>query len=295
MQTKQDIERLLAGAGTTPKHRLGQNFLIDLNLMRLLVDEAHIHQQDVVLEVGPGTGSMTEALAERAGRVVAVEYDPPLARIVSVQMKPFANVTLFNRDVLENKNAIHAEILDAVQKARAELGGRLLLVSNLPYGAGSAVMANLITGPVVADAMAVTVQKEVAERMAALPDHDAYGTLSILMAATGRAHIFRKLPPSVFWPRPQVESAMVSFVRDPQKVAQIHDMDTFRSIITLFMGHRRKMLKACVKFADGELAKVHGWNEIFTEAFVDPHHRPEQLPAGDYINISNLCWEQIRK
>lgn len=295
MQTKQDIERLLAGAGTTPKHRLGQNFLIDLNLMRLLVDEAHIHQQDVVLEVGPGTGSMTEALAQRAGRVVAVEYDPPLARIVAMQLKSFANVILFNRDVLENKNAIHAEILEAVQKARAELGGRLLLVSNLPYGAGSAVMANLITGPVVADAMVVTVQKEVAERMAALPDHDAYGTLSILMSATGSVHIFRKLPPSVFWPRPQVESAMVSYVRDPQKVAQIHNMDTFREIITLFMGHRRKMLKACVKFSDGGLAHVHGWNEIFTEAFVDPHHRPEQLSAGDYINIANLCWEQIRK
>ncbi|MGH2270907.1 16S rRNA (adenine(1518)-N(6)/adenine(1519)-N(6))-dimethyltransferase RsmA [Anaerohalosphaeraceae bacterium U12dextr] len=295
MQTKQDIERLLAGAGTTPKHRLGQNFLIDLNLMRLLVDEAHIHPQDVVLEVGPGTGSMTEALAERAGRVIAVEYDPPLARIVSAQLKSFANVILFNRDVLENKNTIHGEILDAVQKARAELGGRLLLVSNLPYGAGSAVMANLITGPVVADAMVVTVQKEVAERMAALPDHDAYGTLSILMSATGSVHIFRKLPPSVFWPRPQVDSAMVSFIRDPQKAAQIHDMDTFRDIITLFMGHRRKMLKACVKFAAGGLAKVHGWNELFAEAFVDPHHRPEQLSASDYINIANLCWEQIRK
>ncbi|MBN2513157.1 MAG: ribosomal RNA small subunit methyltransferase A [Sedimentisphaerales bacterium] len=295
MQTKQDIERLLAGAGTTPKHRLGQNFLIDLNLMRLLVDEAHIHQQDVVLEVGPGTGSMTEALAERAGRVIAVEYDPPLARIVAAQLKPFANVILFNRDVLENKNAIYFEILEAVQRARAELGGRLLLVSNLPYGAGSAVMANLITGPVTADAMVVTVQKEVAERMAALPDHDAYGTLSILMSATGHVHIFRKLPPSVFWPRPQVESAMVSYTRDPQKVAQIHDMDTFREIITLFMGHRRKMLKACVKFAAGRLGRVHGWNEIFAEAFVDPHHRPEQLSASDYINIANLCWEQIRK
>jgi len=295
MQTKQDIERLLAGAGTAPKHRLGQNFLIDLNLMRLLVDEAHIHQQDVVLEVGPGTGSMTEALAERAGRVIAVEYDPPLARIVSTQLKSYANVILFNRDVLENKNAIHFEILDAVQKARAELGGRLLLVSNLPYGAGSAVMANLITGPVTADVMVVTVQKEVAERMAALPDHDAYGTLSILMSATGHVHIFRKLPPSVFWPRPQVESAMVSYIRDPQKVTQIHNMDTFREIITLFMGHRRKMLKACVKFAASGLGKVHGWNEIFAEAFVDPHHRPEQLSASDYINIANLCWEQIRK
>lgn len=294
MQTKQDIERLLAGAGTTPNHRLGQNFLIDLNLMRLLIDEAHITPQDVVLEVGSGTGSMTEAIAERAGKLITVEYDNALARIVTAQLKPFANVTLFNMDVLENKNAIHKEILDAITHARNEFGGRFLLVANLPYGAASSVMANLITGPVVADAMVVTVQKEVAERMAALPNHDAYGTLSILMSATGAVHMFRKLPPSVFWPRPQVDSAMVSYVRDPQKIAQIHNMELFQDLITLFMGHRRKMLKACVKFASGHLGEIHGWTEIFAEACVDPHRRPEELSANDYINITNLCWEQIK-
>jgi 16S rRNA (adenine1518-N6/adenine1519-N6)-dimethyltransferase len=295
MQTKQDIERLLAGAGTTPNHRLGQNFLIDLNLMRLLIDQANIHSQDVVLEVGSGTGSMTEAIAERAGKVITVEYDSALAKVVAVQLKQFSNVVLFNMDVLENKNAIHDEILNAITQARAEFPGRFLLVANLPYGCGSAVMANLITGPVAADAMVVTVQKEVAERMAALPSHDAYGTLSILMSATGSVHIFRKLPPTVFWPRPQVDSAMVSYIRDPQKIAQIHNMELFQEMITLFMGHRRKMLKACVKFAGGSLEKIHGWNEIFAEACVNPHHRPEELSASDYINITNLCWEQLRK
>lgn len=295
MQTKQDIERLLAGVGAAPNRRLGQNFLIDLNLLQLLINEAHIRHQDVVFEVGAGTGSMTEELAQRAGRVITVEYDRALAKAAGMQLKKFSNVTLFHMDVLENKNAIHAEILDAVQKAREEFSGRLLLVANLPYNVGSSVMANLITGPVVADAMCVTVQKEVALRMAAVPNSDDYGTLSILMAATGAAHIFRKLPPSVFWPRPQVDSAMVNFTRDPQKVSQIHDMEIFREVITLFMCHRRKMLKACVKFAVGELAKVHGWAEIFTEAFVEPHHRPEELSAADYINIANLCRQQIQK
>jgi 16S rRNA (adenine1518-N6/adenine1519-N6)-dimethyltransferase len=295
MQTKQEIERLLAGVGAAPNRRLGQNFLIDLNLLQVLVNEAHIRPQDVVLEVGTGTGSMTEELARYAGRVITVEYDKALARASGAQLKKFPNVTLFSRDVLENKNAIHAEILDAVQKAREELGGRLLLVANLPYNVGSSVMANLITGPVTADAMYVTVQREVADRMAAAPNSDDYGTLSILMSAAGAVHIFRKLPPSVFWPRPQVDSAMVSFVRDPQKMAQIHDISIFREVIMLFMSHRRKMLKACVKFADGQLAHVHGWAEIFTEAFVEPHHRPEELSAADYINIANLCRQQILK
>jgi 16S rRNA (adenine1518-N6/adenine1519-N6)-dimethyltransferase len=293
MQTKQDIERLLAGVGAAPNRRLGQNFLIDLNLMRLLLDEAHIHHQDTVLEVGAGTGSMTEELAQRAGQVITVEYDNALARAATAQLKKCTNVTLFNMDVLENKNAIHAEILDACVKSRDKLGGRLLLVANLPYNVGSSVMANLITGPVTADTMTVTVQKEVAQRMIAAPNSDDYGSLGILMGATGSAHIFRKLPPTVFWPRPQVDSSMVSFTRNPEKVAQIHDMKIFHQIIALFMNHRRKMLKACVKFADGDLTHVHGWTEIFAEAFVEPHHRPEELSAADYINIANLCRQQI--
>ena len=294
MQTKQDIQKLLAGAGTTPNHRLGQNFLIDLNLMRFLIDAAHLSDQDVVLEVGTGTGSFTEGIAEHCGRIITVEYDDALYAIAKRQFEPFQNVVQFNRDVLENKNAIHPEILEAIGQAREAFSGRLLLVANLPYNVGSCVMANLITGPVTADAMYVTVQKEVADRMAALPNHDAYGTLSILMAATGKVHLLRKLPPSVFWPRPQVDSAMVSYEHDPAKVAEIHDMQTFREVIALFMGHRRKMLKACVKFPQGNLEKVRHWNELFEEAFVDPHKRPEEITPKQYINLANLCYEQIR-
>ncbi|MCI0498679.1 MAG: 16S rRNA (adenine(1518)-N(6)/adenine(1519)-N(6))-dimethyltransferase RsmA [Planctomycetales bacterium] len=292
MQTKQDIERLLAGAGASPNRRLGQNFLIDLNLMRLLVKAASLHEQDVVLEVGTGTGSFTQSLAEECGRVITVECDVALAKIARSQLQRFSNVVLFNMDVLENKNAIHREVLDALRSARDELGGRLLLVANLPYNVGSSVMANLISGPVAAQGMYVTVQKEVAERMAAEPNHEMYGTLSILMAAAGQVHILRKLPPAVFWPRPQVDSAMVSFERDEAKIAQIHDMKMFQEVIGLFMGHRRKMLKACVKFAPAALEHIRHWPEVFEEAFIDPHCRPEELTADQYISIANLCFEQ---
>ena len=294
MQTKQEIQRLLAGAGTQPKHRLGQNFLIDLNLMRLLVETAHINEQDIVLEVGTGTGSFTQAIAKLCGHVFTVEYDTTLFNIAQSQLEKFDNVTQFNMDVLENKNTIHQEILDAIRDAQDEFGGRFLLVANLPYNVGSSVMANLISGPVTADGMYVTVQKEVADRMAAAPGSADYGTLSILMAATGNVRILRKLPASVFWPRPQVESAMVSFQRDKKKARQIHDMDMFRKVISLFMGHRRKMLKACVKFTEGDLEKVRHWTEVFEEAVVDPHCRPEELTPKQYINIANLCYEQTR-
>ena len=294
MQTKQDIERLLAGAGTQPNRRLGQNFLIDLNLMRLLVQAAHIHEQDVVLEVGTGTGSFSEAIAEACGQLITVEYDTKLFNIARTQLQKFGNVIQFNMDILETKNAIQHEVLAMITKAREQFAGRFLLVANLPYNVGSCVMANLISGPVTADGMYVTVQKEVGDRMAAGPGSDDYGTLSILMSATGTVHILRKLPASVFWPRPQVESAMVVFERDPKKVEQIHDMQTFREVISLFMGHRRKMLKACAKFAEGHLEKVRHWGEVFDEAVVEPHCRAEELTPKQYINIANLCFEQIR-
>ncbi|MCE5185514.1 MAG: 16S rRNA (adenine(1518)-N(6)/adenine(1519)-N(6))-dimethyltransferase RsmA [Planctomycetaceae bacterium] len=294
MQTKQDIEKLLAGAGTMPNRRLGQNFLIDLNLMRLLVETAHIQPQDAVIEIGTGTGSFTEELAQRAGQVITVEYDTALAGIARVQLARFSNVQLFNMDVLENKNAIQREILEAMRQAQDDHGGRLLLVANLPYNVGSAVMANLILGPVTADGMYVTVQKEVAERMTARPGHAEYGTLSILMQATGTVRPLRKLPPSVFWPRPQVDSAMVSYERDESMAAQIHSMQIFKQIINLFMNHRRKMLKACVKFAQDDLVCVRHWPDVFEEACVDPHSRPEELTPRQYINIANLCFEQKR-
>ncbi len=294
MQTKQDIEKLLAGAGTTPNRRLGQNFLIDLNLMRFLIDTAQINEQDVVLEVGTGTGSFTEGIAALCGHVVTVEYDDALYTIAEKQLEKFENITQFNRDVLENKNAIHQDILNAVLQARETYAGRLLLVANLPYNVGSSVMANLISGPVCADAMCVTVQKEVADRMAATPNHDDYGTLSILMAATGHVQILRKLPPSVFWPRPQVDSAMVRYEQNRIKIKEIHDMQTFKEVIQLFMGHRRKMLKACVKFAQNNLEHIRHWNLLFDEAFVDPHKRPEEITPIQYIAIANLCYEQIR-
>ena len=296
MQTKQQIQQLLASAGVSPNHRLGQNFLIDLNLMRLLIDTAHIHHSDIVLEVGCGTGSFTEDLAKSAGRVIAVEYDPVLAGISSRLLAGLPNAVVVNADILESKNRLNSDVIAAIEQARNEFSGRLLLIANLPYSAGSSVMIDLITGGagnVVCDAMYVTVQREVADRMIAPPGGKDYGTLSIIIAATGDAKMIRKLKPTVFWPRPQVDSAMVGYHRLAKKVDQIKDMALLREVIALFMGHRRKMLKACVRFAEGDLAQIHHWSDVFDRAFVEPHHRPEELSPENYVSIANLCRELL--
>jgi len=291
MQNKHQIQQLLASAGVFPNKHFGQHFLIDLNLMRLLLDTANIGGDDIVLEVGCGTGSLTEGLAERAGYCIAVEVDDTLAKIAQEQLAGKENVAVINTDILEHKHTISGAVTKAIKAARKKHSGRLLLVANLPYNVACPVMLNLVEGPTVVDEMYVTVQKQVAERMTARPGSRDYGTLSIFLSATGEVKTERILKPTVFWPQPQVESAMVSFVRKGEKVSRIKSMELFGEVINLFMGHRRKMLKACTKFAGGELSKIDNWPETFKQCSIDPTQRPEKLPPEDYIAIANLCCE----
>jgi len=293
MQTKHQIQQLLASAGVRPNKRLGQNFLIDLNLMRLLIDSANIGNDDIVLEVGCGTGSLTQALAERAGKVIAVEVDETLTKIAARELAKARNVEVINADILESKNTINGTVRGAVELARKNRSGRFLLVSNLPYNVASPLMMNLITGSTVADAMHVTVQKEVAGRMTAKPGSKHSGVLSIHVAATGDVKTERVLKPTVFWPAPQVDSAMISFVRKAEKVSRIQSMELFREVVNLFMGHRRKMVKGCTRFAAGKLAEIDNWSEIFERCSIDPRNRAEQLSPKDFIAISNLCYKYL--
>jgi 16S rRNA (adenine1518-N6/adenine1519-N6)-dimethyltransferase len=306
MQTKHQIEELLSSAGVSPNRRLGQHFLVDLNLMRLLVDSAQLSRDDVVLEVGCGTGSLTQALAEQAGAVVAVEIDRTLAPIAESQVAGRENVQIINADVLSGKGTLNPAVVEALERARTksigQIGsigpiqrgpgaslGRLLLVSNLPYDVASPVMIHLIKGPVIADAMFVTVQKEVAERMTAGPGSKDYGTLSIFLQATGKVEILRLLKPSVFWPPPNVDSALVRFVRDDPKSRQIQDMAILSDVVGLFMGHRRKMLRACIKSVPPHLGEPDLWLRILNQRAVDPTLRPGDLTPAQYVDLANTC------
>jgi len=288
MQTKRQIQQLLASAGVRPNKQLGQHFLIDLNLMRLLVDSAGITADDVVLEVGCGTGSLTEGLAEHAGKVIAVELDRTIAEIAKTRLAQAENVEIINTDALKSKNTISPAVTEALASAHASCSGRTLLVANLPYNIASPLMLNLAAE---LDAMYVTVQKEVADRMTAKPGSPGgdYGTLSILLAATGDLKKIRVLKPSVFWPRPQVDSAMVAYVHDQAKSGRIRDMAIFSEIVRLFMGHRRKTLSACTKLSGGRLPAIDKWPEILDKCSIDPAKRPEQLQPEDYIAIANSC------
>jgi 16S rRNA (adenine1518-N6/adenine1519-N6)-dimethyltransferase len=289
MQTKHQIQQLLSSAGVRPNRRRGQHFLIDLNLMKLLVDSANIRKDDVVLEVGCGTGSMTELLAQKAARVIAVELDRNLCEIAAKQLEDAKNIILLNADVLESKHSLNHNVVDALARVREQCRGRMLLVSNLPYEAASSLMMNLVTGPTIADATYVTIQKEVADRMTAAPASKNYGILSIFMGATGEVKTMKILKPAVFWPPPKVDSAMVSFVRNPEKSGRIASMELFAEIVHLFMGHRRKTVLSCSRLARGKLAQISNWPEIFEKCRVNAANRPETLGPEDYVCLANYA------
>jgi len=291
MQTKQQIRQLLSSEGISPRRRLGQHFLIDLNLMRLLINSANISKDDIVLEVGCGTGSLTGGLAEKAGYCLAVEVDERIAGIAERELAEAENVTVLNDDILAGKNVINPVVTDAIVSARKRYSGKFLLVANLPYNVASPVMLNLITGTMPADAMYVTIQKEVAERMTAQPDSEHYGGISIFLAATGDVKTIRVLKPTVFWPQPKVDSAMISFVRDKEKVGRIKSMELLKETVNLFMQHRRKKVTSCTKFAAGMLAGIDNWPALFEKCNIDPNLRPDHLTVQQFVDLANLCSE----
>ncbi len=280
---------MLAAAGASPKKKLGQHFLIDLNLLNLVADSPGITPDDVVLEIGCGTGSMTQTLAQKARTVIAVEYDPVLAAIAAEQLKDAPNTLILNCDAMAGKSSLNPTVKDAIDSAAEHATGRLLLVANLPYCVASAIIVNMAAGPIVADEMHITVQKEVAHRITAQPGQDEYGPMAILLAAAGNAQIDRILKPTVFWPQPQVDSALVHFVRDPAKITQVSDFDLLADVVNLFMGHRRKTMQACTKLAASTLAQTHDWPAIFAAASIDPTLRPDQLHPRQYVELANRC------
>jgi 16S rRNA (adenine1518-N6/adenine1519-N6)-dimethyltransferase len=277
-------------AGIRPKTRHGQNFLIDLNLLRLLIDAAQLGPQDVVLEVGAGTGSLTLQMAPLVAAVVSVEIDPQMHQLASESLIDAPNVQLLRLDALKNKNRLRPELLDAV---RAELavdpGRRFKLVANLPFNVATPVISNLLLTDVVPASMTVTIQKELADRIMAQPGTKDYGALSIWIQSQCQVELIRLLPPTSFWPRPKVTSAIIHIRFDSELRARIPDLRFFHDFTRAMFFHRRKFLRSQLLSASGGLDKpqVDG---ILARLGLSESLRAEQL---DVATMLQLC-EAVR-
>jgi 16S rRNA (adenine1518-N6/adenine1519-N6)-dimethyltransferase len=261
-QTTAYLKQLFVEVGFVIDAKRGQNFLVDLNLLDLLERSAGITPADVVLEVGTGTGALSERLSRAAKHVVTCEIDPRLACLARDKLIDCDNVTLVEGDVLAGKHRFAPAVLAAVESALAAApGGRLLLVANLPYCVATPVISNLLALPRPFAAAVVTVQREMGERMTATAGSHSYNALSVWIGAQCRSELVRVLPPSVFWPRPQVDSAIVRLDLEPDRRAAIGDLARFHDFVRDIFCHRRKVLRgvlvrlATQKTGDKDAAK----------------------------------------
>jgi len=264
-QTKHEIQALLAEAGSEPRHRFGQNFMIDGNLVRLVADSGMLGPGDLAIEVGPGTGTLTDELLARAGSVIAVEIDRDLAAMLRQRFAPKSNFRLIEGDALAGKHALNPELLAAIKLAKGN-AQPCKLVANLPYNIASPLVIEMLIAGL--DTLTFTVQKEVADRLRAGGGADAYGPISVMTQMLARVEVLRTLPPQAFWPAPKIDSALVRLTRDDRLGGQANPFGRF--VHQLFSA-RRKTLRKAMSQAGYDAADA-----LLTTA-IDGQRRPEEL------------------
>ena len=257
-QTSTFLKQRMEEAGIRPVSKFGQNFLIDLNLVNMIADSANLTEQDVALEVGTGTGSLTGLIAQKAGRVITVEIDQNLWQLAQEELAGFSNITFLQQDALRNKNNLNPILVDTIRQAMSEIeGARLKLVANLPYNIATPLISNLLTlDEFVPTSMTVTIQKELAERIVARPGTKDFGALSLWIQAQCNPEIVRIMSPKVFWPRPKVDSAIIHIETDTAKRNRIPDLAYYHHFVRSLFIHRRKLLRGVlVSVFKNELSK----------------------------------------
>jgi 16S rRNA (adenine1518-N6/adenine1519-N6)-dimethyltransferase len=243
-QTLTYLRRLFDAFGLEAKSKLGQNFLVDLNLLDLIVRAAELDRTDAVLEVGTGTGSLTARLADHAGVVTTVEVDRSLQPVAQQIVGNRKNVRFVLGDALAGKNVLSPEMLAAWDESAAAFGcARRKLVANLPYVIATPLVSNLLIAGIPIERMVVMVQWEIAERMRAEVGTKDYNALSVLFQAVADVEVVRKVLPSNFHPRPKVDSAIVKIVPNAAKRAKVGDVARFRVFLRDLYVHRRKNLR----------------------------------------------------
>jgi 16S rRNA (adenine1518-N6/adenine1519-N6)-dimethyltransferase len=274
-QTLTEIKAELAGRGIRPKHAFGQNFLHDHNQLRKLLAAAALEPGALVLEVGPGTGTLTETMLDAGHEVVACELDRDMADIVRSRnahrlAAPGAGragaLTLIEDDCLDGKHALSA-------KALAALAGRpFTLVANLPYQAATPLMATLLERHPECRGQFVTIQREVGDRLLAKAGSDAYGPISVTMSLLAHVEQIAILPPGCFWPAPKVTSAMLAI--RPRTGARAADpWEPFAAFVQRTFGQRRK-----------QLGSILGREAVAAAGF-DPMRRPETLAPAEWVEL----------
>lgn len=265
--------------------KFGQNFLIDPHVLDKIMDHAKITGEDFVLEIGPGIGTMTQYLCERAGAVTAVEIDSNLIPILEDTLGEYSNVEIINGDILK---------VDIGELAREKNGGRpIKVVANLPYYITTPIIMGLFESHVPIDSITVMVQKEVAERMQASPGTKDYGALTLAVQYYARPKIVANVPPNCFMPRPKVGSAVICLNRHETPIVQVKDEKLMFHLIRASFNQRRKTLANGLNNSPEISLGKEEIQRCLRELGVSETIRGEALTLEQFARLSDMIGNKI--
>ncbi len=272
-----EIKALLSELDLRPSRTLGQNFLVDENILNIILDSARVTSSDRVLEIGPGLGTLTEPLLERAGHVIAIEKDPRLAAYIRDTFGSHDHFELIEADALD------LNLPDLLRERQISQ-----LVSNLPYSAGTRILMELFDVPARPRRMVVTLQLDVGERLAAQPGTKEYGIASIMAQLYYDVCIRKVISPTCFYPPPDVRSAIVELFRKDEPAAPISDNDYLRGLLRWCFSRRRKQMGSILDEAPAHLrGDGRSWARRVQASGLDLRRRPETLSPVEWILLAN--------
>lgn len=270
---------LLNQYGFDFKKSLGQNFLIDVNIINKIIDASNIDKSTGIIEVGPGMGSLTEQLAKHAKKVMSFEIDHRLIPVLKETLAPYDNVTIINEDILK------ADIASAVSEHLNDCD-KIMVVANLPYYITTPILLNLMQQDIPIDGYVVMMQKEVGERLNAEVGTKAYGSLSIVTQYYTETSKVLTVPKTVFMPPPNVDSIVVKLMQRETPLVDVDDEEAFFKLAKAAFAQRRKTINNNYQnfFRDGKQHKesILNWLE---KAGIDPRRRGETLSIQDFAML----------
>ncbi len=279
----QKTTEILRKYGIHLQKRLGQNFLVDERVVHKIVDAAEISPQDTVLEIGPGIGTLTQFLCERAREVLAVEIDKALIPVLQDTLSSYQNVSILCADFLK---------LDLRQLLEAKAWEAVKVVANLPYYITTPILMNLLESDIPLISATVMIQKEVADRLQASPGTKEYGALTLAVQYYADLYLAANVPANCFLPRPAVGSAVLHLTKRSIPPVKVYDRRFFFSVIRAAFSQRRKTLCNCLSHDDKVALSKECVEEAVSEAGLPSTIRGEALSMVQFAAVSNFLWEK---
>ncbi len=285
------VRQIIEKYGFSIRKNLGQNFLIDGNIINKIIDAAEINPADVVLEIGAGIGALTRALAEKAATVVVIEVDKNLSPILEETLAGCSNVKIVLGNALDlNFDELMA---DTTAGICGPAGSPYKIVANLPYYITTPLIMHSLENGFNVNLMVFMIQKEVAERMVAFPGNREYSALTVGVSYYCEAQLIARVPKKVFIPEPEVESMIVRLRRREKPPVEVEDKGVFFQVVRAAFGQRRKTLANALSGVFQGLEKS-SISQVLCDIKIDPARRGETLSLQEFADVANAVYRKVR-